>query len=163
TAVALRFFEGRSPRAIGKLRGQSAATARQHVHRGLAMLRGRLDREFGQRRAWLAAFASLGLLEPVRPLLPVAPANPGYVPLAVLAAAAVAGTAWPTRASRASPPSPSPPPRDDADPAARMDLSPASPQGPETASTPPPDAALLRARVDDYLQPLVRMGAFAGS
>jgi RNA polymerase sigma-70 factor, ECF subfamily len=61
TAVTLRCFDDLSPRAIaGRLR-LPAATVRQHVHRGLAMLRGKLDGEFGGRDRWQAAFAAVGL------------------------------------------------------------------------------------------------------
>ena len=61
TAVTLRYFEGLAPRAIARQRGQNAATVRQHVHRGLEMLRQRLDREFGERRGWVAAFGLAGI------------------------------------------------------------------------------------------------------
>ena len=61
TAVTLRFFDGLSPRAIARQRGQNAATVRQHVHRGLALLRQRLDREFGERSGWVSAFGLAGI------------------------------------------------------------------------------------------------------
>src|SRR5690606_7603587 len=34
--------------------------ARQHVHRGLLLLREHLDRRFGNRRDWMSAFAAIG-------------------------------------------------------------------------------------------------------
>jgi hypothetical protein len=41
--------------------GLPAATVRQHVHRGLALLRQQLDAEFGGREQWRGAFATLAL------------------------------------------------------------------------------------------------------
>src|SRR5262249_8787426 len=40
---------------------RDAATVRQHVRRGLLLLRQRLDGEFGARNRWRAAFAAAGL------------------------------------------------------------------------------------------------------
>jgi RNA polymerase sigma-70 factor (ECF subfamily) len=61
TAVTLRFLDGLPPRAIARKLGRDAATVRQHVHRGLLLLRQRLDGEFGARDRWRAAFAASGL------------------------------------------------------------------------------------------------------
>jgi RNA polymerase sigma factor (sigma-70 family) len=166
TAVTLRFFDGRSPRAIAKLRGQTPATARQHVHRGLAMLRSRLDREFGQRRGWLAAFAALGLGAPPLPWLPFA-TQAGLVRALVvaLAVAAVAGTAWFARSGADhSPPPPSAPergpaPTDDGAPSVDPAAAPTTPQGPAQ----PPDAKTVRDRVEAYWTKLWEIGVFRGT
>lgn len=61
TAVTLRYLDELSPRAIAVRLELPAETVRQHVHRGLAMLRGKLDKDFGEREAWHAAFAAVGL------------------------------------------------------------------------------------------------------
>ena len=61
TAVTLRFFDELAPRAIAARTGTSSDVVRQRLHRGLAMLRQQLDGEFGDRRAWIGAFAAAGL------------------------------------------------------------------------------------------------------
>jgi len=54
----LRFFAGRSAVEIARERGIPSATVRTHVHRGIALLRERMDRRHGGRRsAWLPALA----------------------------------------------------------------------------------------------------------
>jgi RNA polymerase sigma factor (sigma-70 family) len=73
TAVALRFLDGLPPRAIARRLGRDAAAVRLHVHRGLLLLRQRLDREFGDRSGWVGAFAACGLGRPssIAPFAPV--------------------------------------------------------------------------------------------
>lgn len=171
TAVTLRFFEGRSPRAIARLRDQSPELVRQHVHRGLGMLRQKLDHEFGDRNAWHAMFAWHGLGRPFVPGLPVSITWPGLLAIVVaaLAVSVVVGVAWGGRgdepaadAGSATPPTPVPP-----EPApwssqrgAVQDPQGAPPQG--TPLDPPTTMAALQVRVDRYLQPLAASRAFAG-
>lgn len=55
STVLLRFFEEASPREIAGIQGVPEATVWTRIHRALAHLRSRLDREYGgERRAWLA-------------------------------------------------------------------------------------------------------------
>jgi len=61
TTVTLRFFDELTPRAIAARLAVPSDVVRQRLHRGLAMLRERLDRDFGDRRSWLGAFAAAGL------------------------------------------------------------------------------------------------------
>jgi RNA polymerase sigma factor (sigma-70 family) len=61
TTVTLRFLDGLPPRAIARQLQRDAALVRQHLHRGLALLRQQLDAEFGDRDGWRAAFAACGL------------------------------------------------------------------------------------------------------
>lgn len=75
TVVTLRHLDGLSPRAIARRLGKNADTVRQQLHRGLAMLRTRLDSSFGDRQQWLAAIAASGL------------GGVGLVPAAVMAVA----------------------------------------------------------------------------
>src|SRR5262245_13336147 len=93
TAVTLRFFEGQSPAAIARTRGHTAEAVRQHVHRGLGMLRKTLDGEFGDRRAWLLAFVSLGLDRPRGPALPIALTSLAAI-VVLIALAVVVAVAW---------------------------------------------------------------------
>jgi RNA polymerase sigma-70 factor (ECF subfamily) len=67
TAVVMRYFDDLPPREIAAKTNAPVATVRQHVSRGLAMLRERLDRDYGDRSAWLAA---LGCLLPEGSLVP---------------------------------------------------------------------------------------------
>jgi RNA polymerase sigma factor (sigma-70 family) len=60
TVVTLRFFEELPPRAIAQRFGTSSEVVRQQLHRGLSLLRTRLDSEFGDRGAWLFAFLGVG-------------------------------------------------------------------------------------------------------
>ena len=96
TAVTLRFFDELPPRAIAKRLGLPAVTVRQHVHRGLAMLRQQLDREFGGgpggRDGWRSAFAAVGLGKTTVPVLlwlPVLAMKKVVVGAALVAAVAV--------------------------------------------------------------------------
>ncbi|HEU4417936.1 MAG TPA: sigma-70 family RNA polymerase sigma factor, partial [Planctomycetota bacterium] len=52
TAVLLRFWEDLPVREVAKRTGVPAETARTHIKRGVERLRGALDRETGDRRAW---------------------------------------------------------------------------------------------------------------
>lgn len=61
TVVVLRFARDLSPRAIAAECGTSAEVVRQRLHRGLCMLRERLDRSPGGRPEWTAAFAAAGI------------------------------------------------------------------------------------------------------
>lgn len=63
STILLRFWEDLAPRQVAQRMGVPVETVRTRVKRALAMLRGRLDSEFGGRRAWLvpvAAFSSWG-------------------------------------------------------------------------------------------------------
>jgi len=76
TTVLLRYYEGLTPKQIAARRGLKAATVRSHLHRGLELLRGRLNSEHGgDDRAW--ALALLPLAETARrasaPTLALAP------------------------------------------------------------------------------------------
>ncbi|MEM7205855.1 MAG: sigma-70 family RNA polymerase sigma factor [Planctomycetota bacterium] len=60
SAVVLRYFDDLSPREIGRRKGIEPATVRQHLARGLAQVRQRLDRRVaGGRRSWLGAAVAL--------------------------------------------------------------------------------------------------------
>lgn len=61
SAVVLRYFDGLDARAIARRQGISHDAARQRLSRALALLRTRLDREYGDRRAQWAALAWAGL------------------------------------------------------------------------------------------------------
>lgn len=90
TVVTLRFFDGLPPRAIAKRTGAGSDVARQQLRRGLAMLRARLDRGLGSRRAWLAKFVSLGFGSAPLPLLTLSVLTMNKLTVAV-AALAVGG------------------------------------------------------------------------
>ncbi|MBK7876970.1 MAG: sigma-70 family RNA polymerase sigma factor [Planctomycetes bacterium] len=58
SAILLRWFEGLPPRAIGRRLGVPVKTVNTRLDRALAILRARLDRDFGgDRRAWALLFA----------------------------------------------------------------------------------------------------------
>lgn len=60
TALYLRFFEDRRVREIADLTGASVGTVSSRIHRGLEVLRERLDRRTsGGRAAWLSALAPI--------------------------------------------------------------------------------------------------------
>jgi RNA polymerase sigma-70 factor (ECF subfamily) len=63
SAVVLRYFDGLDARAIAIRQGVSHDAARQRLARALALLRARLDHEYGGRRAQWAALAWPGLGE----------------------------------------------------------------------------------------------------
>lgn len=55
--VLLRYWEEQSPSAIAERLALPAATVRSQLKRGLAMLRERLDADFGDRKQWIGALA----------------------------------------------------------------------------------------------------------
>lgn len=59
SAVILRHLDGLSSGEIAGRQGCTVEAARQRVARGLAMLRARLEREFGERGTWCAALVKL--------------------------------------------------------------------------------------------------------
>lgn len=60
TAIVLRYFEGLETREIAERTDVPAGTVRTRVHRGLALLRERFDRDHGgDRRAWALALLPL--------------------------------------------------------------------------------------------------------
>jgi len=60
STLVLRYFDGLSTHAIARKRGVSQAAVRQHVSRGLRMLKARLDCEYGgDRSVWTRAFVGL--------------------------------------------------------------------------------------------------------
>lgn len=61
STIVLRYFEELPPRAIAEREGVSVETVKTRLVRGLATLRRRLDREFGDRRACLGALTTLAL------------------------------------------------------------------------------------------------------
>ncbi|HEX6812741.1 MAG TPA: sigma-70 family RNA polymerase sigma factor [Planctomycetota bacterium] len=157
TAVTLRFFEGHSPAAIARTRGHTPEAVRQHVHRGLGMLRKTLDGEFGDRRAWVLAFVSLGLDRPRGPALPVAPTS--LAALVVLAAlAVVVAVAWLQRSPEA--PEAAPPAIVVHDESAWMTHG--SGEAPRAVPGAQEPAAVVAA-AERYLSQLTAMDAFAGS
>jgi RNA polymerase sigma factor (sigma-70 family) len=74
-AIVLRYLQNLPPREVARLQGVSYDAARQRIARGVAMLRGRLDREYGDEpRAFsalcLAAWSRRGEFLRWLPLLP---------------------------------------------------------------------------------------------
>ncbi len=55
TTILLRFFEDLPPRVIAERTGVPVATVKKRLERGLAQLRERLERRFGDRGAWAVA------------------------------------------------------------------------------------------------------------
>ena len=65
TTLLLRYFDGLSLKAIAQRLDVPVATVGTHIHRGLAQLRRRLDREKGGRDRWrLALLPLVGLPQP---------------------------------------------------------------------------------------------------
>lgn len=64
SVILLAYFEGLQPAEIARRRGVPAGTVRSQLSRGHALLREKLDRKFGERRAWLAALAPLAVVQP---------------------------------------------------------------------------------------------------
>ena len=58
SALLLRYYEDLPPRLVAERMGVPVETARTRIKRALSLLRGRLDRGFGQRSAWSAPLAS---------------------------------------------------------------------------------------------------------
>jgi len=158
TAVALRFFEGLSPAAIARTRGHTPEAVRQHVHRGLGMLRHKLDAEFGDRRAWLLAFVSLGLDRLRGPALPVPAATLGVIGVVLLALGVVVAVAWSKR--QPAEPELAPPAVDVVGDPVWSSAGSGEPPRPVPGAQEP---AAVAAAVDRYLAPLATMDAFAGS
>lgn len=96
TTVTLRFFDDLPPRAIARRMSVGSDVVRQRLHRGLTMLRERLDGEFGDRGNWARAFAALGLMPAGSPWLLLTVLAMNKFALAA-AATLVAGTflLWP--------------------------------------------------------------------
>lgn len=69
TVLVLRFFDDLGARQIAAKLGRPVATVRTQLQRGLDRMRERLDREFGDRRAWCAAL--LPLLTPKQAVVSV--------------------------------------------------------------------------------------------
>jgi RNA polymerase sigma-70 factor (ECF subfamily) len=84
--VVQRWFDELEPAEIAQRRGVRADLVRQQLHRAHALLRARLDRELGGRRAWIAALA--GVMR-TGALPPVAPLTLGAITMKKLAAAAL--------------------------------------------------------------------------
>ena len=59
SAVAMRHVDGLSARDVAARQEVTPEAARQRISRGLAMLRARLDREYGGREAWSVACVDL--------------------------------------------------------------------------------------------------------
>ena len=66
SAILYRYFQDMPPREIARHLGISAAALETRLRRGLEQLRARLDRDFGDRRAWrqsLAAWIGTGAVK----------------------------------------------------------------------------------------------------
>lgn len=59
SVIYQRYYEGLAPREIAARSGVPLKTVKTQLHRGLDTLRARLDREHGDRSAWLLAFIPL--------------------------------------------------------------------------------------------------------
>ncbi len=59
STVLLRYFEDLPPRAIARRQGVPVETVRTRIKRALAMLRDKLDREYGDRAVWCAVLLPL--------------------------------------------------------------------------------------------------------
>src|SRR5262249_16933477 len=58
TAAALRYLADRKPAAIAREVGATPHAVHQRIHRGLQLLRERLDQQHGSRAAWAAPLAA---------------------------------------------------------------------------------------------------------
>jgi RNA polymerase sigma-70 factor (ECF subfamily) len=105
TAVTLRFFADLTPRAIAQRCATSSVVVRQRVHRGLALLRERLDRNHGSRAAWAEPFAA-ALPPTLFPSLFLVPLMIKQWLAAALVLLAVAAGAWIALPEPAAPPAP---------------------------------------------------------
>ena len=59
STIALRYFEGLTPKRISAVRGVPVKTVDTRLSRAHAALREKLDHECGERRAWVLAVAPL--------------------------------------------------------------------------------------------------------
>ncbi|MEE8467755.1 MAG: sigma-70 family RNA polymerase sigma factor, partial [Planctomycetota bacterium] len=99
STIVLRFFEGLDPAGIAERQGVSPVAVRKRLSRGLAMLRGRLADEFGDRPGgWCAALAWFSGSAPnhagMRELLEVVWMGRQAVAIGVAAAAVVGVSLW---------------------------------------------------------------------
>ncbi len=76
SVVVQTYYEGMTPAEIAKQRGVPAGTVRSQLTRAHEMLRGKLDREHGERGTWMSALTGLLSLRDVQvaPVAPLAPA-----------------------------------------------------------------------------------------
>src|SRR5262245_9113367 len=89
TAVALRYLADRKPAAIAREVGATPHAVHQRIHRGLQLLRERLDRQHGSRAAWATPLAAMFPAAPFAPLLlTTLMAKNAFVAAAVLTVAA---------------------------------------------------------------------------
>jgi len=65
-AVAMRYIDGLAPAEIARRIGIPAATVRTRVHRGIEILRDRLDRDHRERGAWVLLFTGRRMLPRAR-------------------------------------------------------------------------------------------------
>ncbi len=98
TTLLLRFFEDLAPREIAARTGTEVATVKSRLHRGLELLRARLDRESGgDRRVWVAALAPFCHEPALAPWTLILGMNIKTFVVAV--AVVAAGALWLTRGS----------------------------------------------------------------
>lgn len=71
TVVLLRFFDDLEARQIAARLGRPLATVRTQLQRGLERMRQRLDREYGDRRAWCTAVLPLCAARPAAAGVPI--------------------------------------------------------------------------------------------
>ena len=69
SALLSRFMRGLSCREIAKQSGVPVETVRTRIKRGLALLRSKMDREYGGRRAWLPPIAVIDVWQISTPSL----------------------------------------------------------------------------------------------
>lgn len=100
--IVLRYFDALPPREIAKQLDRPVKTVHTRIERGLEMLRGKLDAEFGgERGAWFSAllpFATGTDLIPSQPLEPGGVVAP-VMKLAILLACVIGLTVWLNRPS----------------------------------------------------------------
>ena len=100
SVVLACYFEGRAPADVAAERGVPATTVRSWLHRGLAMLRERLESRYGRGAASLRA-ALLPLLVPLSP-------RPGRALAATIAVGAAVAARWRRRSLSVRPSWPPP-------------------------------------------------------
>ncbi|MFY9344974.1 MAG: sigma-70 family RNA polymerase sigma factor, partial [Planctomycetota bacterium] len=117
TAVWLRYYEDRTPSAIAESLGEPVKTVKTRLWRALQLLRQKLDRRYGDRRAWLGALVPLAQVSNALPALTGSAAAGGLVMQAkgvvfvgASALLLVGGTvwAWPSTPPATLPASPTP-------------------------------------------------------